>query len=306
MLKKILSFTVAMMMIFGCMSVVASAQSDVITDIEPNDDLETAQAIDTNVTVEGVIAAPDLEAEEPYMDIDVFKFTVEERTKIVLTLTSSTKTLIPVISDEEGEDGYTPEIDDELEDFPEEYTIEAFLKKGTYYIVLFDMFAEEETTYNFTMTSESAVQTLKKEDGVWKYYVGDKFAPETTLVKYSGVWFYVEDGVWNKTATTLVKYEDKWFYVKNGKWSSEPTTLIKYKDKWFYIKNGKWDRDAKTLVKYKGKWFYVKNGKWNKSTTIVKYKGKKFYVKGGIAQLDFSGKKKINGQTYYIKNGKVK
>ena len=83
------------------------------------------------------------------------------------------------------------------------------------------------------MTSESAVQTLKKEDGVWKYYVGDKFAPETTLVKYSGVWFYVEDGVWNKTATTLVKYEDKWFYVKNGKWSSEPTTLVKYKDKWY-------------------------------------------------------------------------
>ena len=75
MLKKILSFTVAMMMIFGCMSVVVSAQSDVITDIEPNDDPETAQAIDTNVTVEGVIAAPDLEAEEPYMDIDVFKFT---------------------------------------------------------------------------------------------------------------------------------------------------------------------------------------------------------------------------------------
>ncbi len=303
MLKKLLSFTVAIIMIFSCMSIVVSAEA--ITDLEPNDDPEQAQVIESNCTVSGTLAAPDLEAEEPYVDLDVFKFVLTERSKIVLTLTSDTGTLIPIIGDENDEEGYMPEIDEEAEELPEEMVIDEYLKKGTYYIVLFDLFAETENNYTFTITCESAVQTLKKEGGVWKYYVGANPSNETTLVKFKGVWFYVENGVWNKNANTLVKYEDTWFYVVDGKWTSKPTTLVKYKSKWFYIRNGKWDEDAKTLVKYKGKWFYVKNGKWAKVTDIVKYSGKKFYVKGGIAQLDFSGKKKINDQTYFIKNGKV-
>lgn len=303
MLKKLLSFTVAIIMICSCMSIVASA--DTITDIEPNDDLAQAQVLEPNCSVSGTLAAPDLESDEPYVDLDVFKFVLTERSKITLTLTSSSGTLIPIIGNDNEEDGYMPEFDEDAEEFPSEMVINEYLKKGTYYIVLTDLFAETETTYSFTMTSESAVQTLKKEDGVWKYYVGDKPSTETTLMKFNGVWFYVENGVWNKNATTLTKYEDEWFYVKNGKWTSKPTTLFKFKNKWFYIKNGKWDSDAKTLVKYSGKWFYVKNGKLARETAIVKYSGKKFYVKNGIAQLSFSGKKTINGQTYFIKKGKI-
>ncbi len=304
MLKKLVSLTLALLMLFSCMSMVVSANSG-IAEAEPNDEPESAQVIEPNATVSGVLPAPDLDAEEPYMDIDLYKFTLKERSKITLKCVSNSITLIPGITDETGEIALIPEIDLESEEVPDEYVIEEFLPKGTYYILMFDMLSENETTYNFAITSESAVQSLKYENGVWQYYVGKNPSNETTLVKYKGVWFYVENGIWNKKATTLVKYEDQWFYVKNGKWTSKPTTLIKYKNKWFYIKNGKWARDAKTLVKYKGKWFYVKSGKWNKATTIVKYSGKKFYVKGGIAQLSFSGKKKIAGQTYIIKKGKV-
>jgi hypothetical protein len=304
MLKKLLSITLVAIMIFSCMSVVAYADTGVVTDLEPNDDELSAQVIEPNATVQGTLATPDLEADEPYMDMDVFKFTLAERSKVTLTLTSSSKTVIPVIMDMEGEEGLTPELDEELEDLPEEMFVEGYLPAGEYYVALFDLFSETETTYKFTMTTKNAVQTLKKENGVWKYYVGGEFAAETTLFKYSGKWFYVKDGIWSSKVTTLAKYEDEWFYIKNGKWAKE-TTLVKYSDKWFYIHNGKWDREAKTLVKYKGSWFYVKNGKWAKETDIVKYSGKKFYVKGGKAQLSFSGKKKIKGQTYYIKNGKV-
>ncbi len=304
--KKLISLTLAVIMIFSCMSVVVSADS-VITEIEPNDEPLTAQVIPSNASVSGVIAAPDLESANPHIDLDAYKFTLTERSKINLTLTSSTGLLIPLLGRAEDSEPYTPELDaDDLESLPEEMVINAIVPEGVYYIILIDLsFTEQENPYSFTLTSESAVETLKKEDGVWKYYVGKNFAPETTLVKYEGVWFYVEDGIWNKTANTLTKYNDVWFYIKNGKWTSAPTTLVKYEGKWFYIKNGKWDRNAETLVKYKGKWFYIKNGKWNKATTIFEFSGKKFYVKGGIAQLDFSGKKKISGQTYLIKNGKV-
>ena len=305
MLKKLLSFIVAFALVLCCGSVVASATTDVITDTEPNNDLETAQKIESNCTVTGTILPSDLEAEEPSMDLDLFAFTLTERSKITLTCSSDSLTLIPGITDETGDVSLMPELGEDMEELPDEYVIEDFLPKGTYYVLMFDIFNESEVTYTFTLKSESAVQTLKFENGVWRYYVGENFSEETTLMKYKGVWFYVENGIWNKTADTLVKYEDMWFYVKNGKWTSKPNTLIKYKGQWFYIKNGKWDKEAQTLVKYKGKWFYVKNGKWNKSTTIVNYKSKKFYVKGGFAQLDFSGKRKIGDQTFIIKNGKV-
>ena len=303
MMKKLLSFMLAVILIFGCTSVVASAET--INDTEPNNDLDTAQVIQPNCTVLGTVIATDLEAEEPDLDLDVYKFVLTERSKIVLTLTSDSELLIPFIADESEEEIYMPEIDLEAETLPDELVITEFLKKGTYYVVISDILSEKDVNYTFTMTCESAVQSLKKENGVWKYYVGANPSNETTLIKFKGVWFYVENGVWNKSANTLVKYEDNWFYVKGGKWTSKPTTLVKYKNKWFYIKNGKWNSEAKTLVKYKNKWFYIKNGKWAKETAIVKYSGKKFYVKGGFAKLDFSGKKKINGQTYIIKNGKV-
>ena len=343
MLKKLVSFTLALVLIMGCLSVTAFADSNIIDEIEPNDTDETMQLIEPNVTVKGTLPASRWLAADPYMDFDAFKFVLNERSKVVLTLTSSSQIVIPHIvnindpdrryvpkiedffsypdafssySDEEYSpessnfsnkpyESYSPEFDWDFDNLLEEYVIDVYLEKGTYAMVLFDMFAEEEVTYEFTLTAKSAVQTLKKEDGVWKYYVGGEFAVETTLFKYNGKWFYVEDGIWSSGVTKLVKHSDKWFYVKNGKWDAKTNTLIKYNGKWFYIKNGKWDTSAKTLFKFKGKWFYIKNGKWTKDTTIVKYSGKKFYVKGGFAQLNFTGKRKIDGQTYCIKNGKV-
>ena len=147
---------------------------------------------------------------------------------------------------------------------------------------------------------------IKESDGKWNYYCNDYKMYSSTLVKYSGKWFYVTNGVWDKTVTDkVVTYKNKSFYIKNGKWDSSVNTLTKKNGEWLGIVNGKCDNSVNTLIKYKGKWFYVKNGKWCKDTAIVKYKGKSFYVKKGKVDFDFSGKKKINGKTYKIKNGKV-
>ena len=147
---------------------------------------------------------------------------------------------------------------------------------------------------------------IKESDGKWYYYCNDYKMYDSTLVKYKGKWFYVTDGVWDKTVTDkVVTYKNKSFYIKNGKWDSSVNTLTKKNGKWLGIVNGKCDNSVNTLIKYKGKWFYVKNGEWCKKTAIVKYKGKRFYVKNGKVDFDFSGKKKIDGKTYKIKNGKV-
>ncbi len=146
---------------------------------------------------------------------------------------------------------------------------------------------------------------LVKYSGKWFYLEDGIWTKKDTLCEYNGKWFYIDNGKWNKNANDLIKYKEKWFYVENGKWDSTDRTLFKKNGKWFGIVNGKWDSSTKTLIKYKDKWFYIKNGKWCQDTAIVKYKGKRFYVKNGKVDFDYSGKKKIDGKTYKIKNGKV-
>lgn len=303
MLKKLLSFTIAVVMIFSCMSVVASAKT--ITSKEPNDDMDIAQAISSNCTVSGKIKAMKLTSDAAEIDIDVFKFKVTEYSEVIITLKSRSELLIPVLTNKSGSAYFVPDVDEDLEEAPEEWVIQEYLEPGTYYIGVMDILSLYDAKYTFKLSCKPPVPTLKKVKGEWKYYVGEKHVKATTLVKYNGVWFYVKNGKWSNKATTLVKYKDQWFYVKNGKWANKATTLVKYKDKWFYVKNGKWNTKDTTLVKYQSKWFYVKGGKWAKDTAIVNYSGKKFYVKGGIAQLDFTGRVKIDGKTYYVKNGKI-
>ncbi|MBQ4119758.1 MAG: leucine-rich repeat domain-containing protein [Clostridia bacterium] len=146
---------------------------------------------------------------------------------------------------------------------------------------------------------------FKRIDNYWYHCIDRVRTYETTLFKYKGKWFYVENGIWQTKATTLVKYKGKWFGVVNGKWNSSTNTLIKYKGKWFYIKNGKWDSSIETLTKYKGKWFYIKNGKWDSSVTkFFKYKGKTFYIKNGKWDSSIITLIEYKGKTRYVKNGK--
>ena len=188
--------------------------------------------------------------------------------------------------------------------------------------------------------------TLKKDtDGKWYYYEGDYKIYKTTLVKYEGKWFYVKNGVWDKTATDIMCwYKGKQFYIKNGKWDKKanglmiiyydywvkpewtyvlngkkydkPKDLVKYNGKWFYVVDGiwyglygyaEWDQPSNinTLFKKNGKWFAIIKGKWYKGKAIIKYSDKKFYVNNGFVQFDYSGKVKVDGKTYKIKNGKV-
>ena len=186
-------------------------------------------------------------------------------------------------------------------------TVVYCVKGSELYDIYNKSFEEPEAMCKELKVLPSFVETLKKDtDGKWYYYNNDYKVKKSTLVKYKGVWFYVKNGVWDKTVNNIiVSYKGKEFYIKNGKWKSSVNTLVKVNGYWYYIKSGKWDSSIKTLTKYKGKWFYIKNGKWCKDTAIVKYKGKRFYVKSGKIDFSYSGKKKIDGKTYKIKNGKV-
>lgn len=198
-----------------------------------------------------------------------------------------------------------------------------------------DYYIEDYTYPRHKYSSDSAMYcsecgyerpTLKKENGLWKYYEDGVFTKVTTLVKYKGVWFYVKNGVWDDDARTVVKYQGVWFYIEKGRWNATATTLVKYNSNWLYVKNGRWNKGT-TLVKYQGVWFYVENGVWNKQArtlvkkdkcwffvnkgkwdksaeTVVKYNGVWFYVKDGRWDKDVDTLIKYNGNWLYIKDGK--
>ena len=170
--------------------------------------------------------------------------------------------------------------------------------------------------------------TLKKVDGVWKYYEHGVHLPATTLVKFNGSWYYVKDGLLASNTTTLIKWNGSWYYIKNGKLASQTSTLVKYNGEWFYIVNGKVASSTTNLIKYNGEWFYIVkgkvasqtttlikyNGSWYyiykgkvaaKTTTLVKYSGSWFYVKDGKVDFGYSGEIRFNGGHYTVKNGKV-
>ncbi len=111
---------------------------------------------------------------------------------------------------------------------------------------------------NSKLTSE--ITLLDSLSGVWSCFENRQKTMYTGLLKYKGKWFYVKNGVWDKTADKVISYNNVLFYVKNGKWSKE-TKAVRYKDELLYIKNGKWDSTANLNVKYNGKKYTIKNGK---------------------------------------------
>ena len=164
------------------------------------------------------------------------------------------------------------------------------------------------------------VKTLKKEKDVFYYYVNGKRSKETTLVYYNGAWYYVKNGILNKS-DTLVKYDGIFYHVKNGKRVNDTAivkyngtfyyvkkgvldksdTLCKYNGKYYHVKGGKVVKDT-TLVKYNNKYYYVKNGVMTKVNTIIKYNGKYYHIQGGV-KSNYTGLFKYGSTWYYIKNG---
>ncbi len=163
-------------------------------------------------------------------------------------------------------------------------------------------------TVNASKTATLFVQqgggTLKKEDdGNWHYYIDDQKVSATTLVKFEGKWYYVKDGVLDRTATKLFKYLDKWYYIKDGVLNSSYTGLLKYNEKHYYIKKGEWLNGYTGLVKYNNKNYYVKKGVLKRFTGFITHTGNKYYVKNGV-KLNKTGVITYKNNRYYIINGK--
>ena len=159
----------------------------------------------------------------------------------------------------------------------------------------------------FDVTDLSAYKngTIKKVNGVWKYDYEGTHLPVTTLVKHSGSWYHVIEGIVDLDYVGFVEFNGGRYYVKNGKVNSKTTGLVKSNGSWYYVVDGKL-QEKTTLVKHNGEWFYVVNGRVaSGTTTLVKYNGSWYYIYRGKLASQTSCLVKYNGGWYYVYKGKV-
>ncbi len=71
-------------------------------------------------------------------------------------------------------------------------------------------------------TVQAAKTGLYHEENGWNYYEDGEWSNATTLVKYNGSWWYVEDGSINFDAETLVKS----ITAHGGMYMTEKLTLM--------------------------------------------------------------------------------
>ena len=94
---------------------------------------------------------------------------------------------------------------------------------------------------DFNLFNKTTVEAATGKNGLyhegndWNYYVDDNIAAVTTLVKYNGSWWYVNNGKVDFSARTLIKYNGTWFFVENGKVNFSARTVVKYNGTWFFV-----------------------------------------------------------------------
>lgn len=161
-----------------------------------------------------------------------------------------------------------------------------------------------ETT---TVEASTEKNGLYHEGSVWNYYIDNNVANGvTTLTKYNGSWWYVENGKINFNKTTLCKYNGSWWFVRGGRVDFNYNGLCKYNGSWWYVHNGKVDFNSRTLCKYNGIWWFINGGRVDfGSRTVVKYGNTWYYVSGGQVHWNDSGLCKYNDNWWYIRNGKI-
>ena len=164
---------------------------------------------------------------------------------------------------------------------------------------------EDGKIYYYLDGEKQNITDLVKIDGVW-YYINEGVWDTSidTLHKINGKWFLIKGGIW-KATTGLEEYKGKTFYVVGGKWKSDVTDLKWIDGKWYYIQYGKWNQSIDTLHKINGKWFLIKKGIWNKTTGLVDYQGKTFLVNGGKWDSSVNTLYKQGSKYLAIKSGKV-
>ena len=157
---------------------------------------------------------------------------------------------------------------------------------------------------------DTSFTSLVKYYGTW-YYVenGELNWSFTGLTDYYGTKYYVENGVlnWDYTGLALLG-SDEWYYAENGAVKNDYTGLTYFGGRWFYIEKSALNWDYTGLTNYYGTWYYVENSilNWN-FTGLTDYYGTKYYVENGVLNWNYTGLALLGSdEWYYDENGAVK
>ena len=157
---------------------------------------------------------------------------------------------------------------------------------------------------NWQSYPANGTRSLKKVDGVWKYYIGDVHVPMSAMVQHYGSWYYVRSGVLASDFTGFVPHQGERYYVSSGKVLSGTTGFVEQGGVRYYIIRGKLVTSG--LVYDNGEGYYVRWGNIAKDvTSLVKHNGEWYYVRQGKVDTGYSGTVDFNGSRYFVHKGKL-
>ncbi len=170
--------------------------------------------------------------------------------------------------------------------------------------------ATDNKTKDISVINEStgkAQHNVISNVGIYTY---DKkkfpVSSDTGMIKVSGEWIYLKEGVWDKNYTGMAKNDYGWWYMTKGKLDTKYTGMAKNDYGWWYMTKGKLDTKYTGMAKNDYGWWYITKGKLDtKYTGIGENAYGKWYMKDGKLQSGFTGNITINGKTYKISKGKV-
>ncbi len=155
------------------------------------------------------------------------------------------------------------------------------------------------------------------ENGSWYITNGKLTRKDNTVIKDSagvlgtkGEWYYVVGSKVQYGFTGLADYSNSsgWWYITNGVVDRTVNTVAKNKNGWYYVLSGKVQKNFTGLADYKNAsgWWYITNGKVDRTFTgVAENKNGAYYIKDGKVQQSFTGTVTIGEDTYSVVNGKV-
>lgn len=259
-------------------------------EIEPNNDISTAQKIEPNAKdINGFISVND--------NIDVYKVEVAKNGLYLFDFESKINNVNFELSDDKGSILFYRELEKYYEEEVPNSTYLKGLTPGTYYLKINKV---EQSTGSYKIKVKSYVKDgwNKLDNGDYVYYEAAKNSLKTEWIQYQGGWYYLNPEGIMQTGLSEIKGQ---FYYFN-KSGAMQTGWVNAYGTWYYFTAGGAAKEG--WLKQGSNWYYIDyDGEMCKKLKYVE--GKPYYF-GNDGVMKTGWIKDGNDWYYFEANGAAK
>ena len=150
--------------------------------------------------------------------------------------------------------------------------------------------------------------TVDGKQGTWDV-AGGKVQFVNDIVQSGNIWWYIHDGMVDRTYSGVEKNRNGWWRIEAGKVNFGYQGFAENSNGWWYLTGGKVHFNVTDVIKGDvggvNAWWYVKNGKVQFTDTLAKNQNGWWRIEDGKVNFAFNGIAKNEYGWWYLRNGKV-